>query len=420
MGDTTADLAVEQLPGDGVSADVVIVGAGPGGAALALVLARRGVSVALLERRKNFAREFRGEVLMPSGIDALAQCGLGSAITDLPGAWQNKIHLHLGDREMFAGELDRAAMPVRAVSQSALLEHLVAQAEQHSNFTFVRGAAVKELMRNASGRITGVRYTLDGQAQQLRATLVIGADGRNSLVRKDIGATPIETSPPMDIVWCKVPKPQGWEGIQAYAGRGHLLVAYHSWDDMLQIGWVILKGTFGELRARGVREWVAQMSAYVPAELANHLRANEAAIERPFLLDVVSDCVTQWSVPGALLIGDAAHTVSPVGGQGINLALRDAIVTANHLLPLFDREQGAHPLLLDDALKAIEQERLPEITTIQALQEQPPRLLLNRGWLGEPMRWVAARLLDKPLVQARAGQRVGVFLHGVTQVRLES
>jgi len=254
MGDTTADLPADSTvtpaldagvaarasnnPADSASTDVVIVGAGPGGAALALLLARQGVGVALLERRTNFAREFRGEVLMPSGVDALEQMGVGAAVAQLPGALQSEMGLYLGGQEMFAGSIDPQQTPIRALSQPALLECLVAEAAKQPNFRFIRGAAVKELMRNAGGRITGVRYTLDGQAQQLRATLVVGADGRNSIVRRDIGVAHEETSPPMDIVWFKLPRPDGWQGLKAFAERGHLLVAYHSWGDKLQIGWV--------------------------------------------------------------------------------------------------------------------------------------------------------------------------------------
>ena len=137
-------------------------------------------------------------------------------------------------------------------------------------------------------------------------------------------------------------------------------MAYRTWDDNLQIGWVILKGNFGDLRKRGLPEWIDKMADHVAEDLAQHLRAHRELVEKPFLLDTVSDCVEQWSQPGVLLIGDAAHTMSPVGGQGVNLALRDAIVAANHLRPLFDAESDPSRLLVDQALKAIEEERMPD------------------------------------------------------------
>lgn len=407
-------------------AEVVIVGAGPGGAGLAYLLARRGVAVTLLERRTDSSREFRGEVLMPSGLDALAQMGLAEELAQIEGHLMQSASILLNDTPIVDVELAGLSPPlsIRAVSQPALLEALITKALAYPNFVFRRGAAVKDLMRNAGGRITGVRYSCDGELHELRATLVVGADGRNSAVRKLSGisnapAGAAADGQPMDIVWCKLPCPKGWNGVKAYAGRGHLLVAYRTWGNNLQIGWVILKGTFGELRQRGMPEWVDKMADHVSPDLAKHLRTHRDDVQKPFLLDVVSDCVDQWSIPGVLLIGDAAHTMSPVGAQGINLALRDAIVAANGLAPLFDREQGVAFLQLDEQLKAIERERMPEVSRIQALQAAPPKLVLSRSWWGEPLRWLASQLLKVPVVRTLAAQRAQSFLFGETNVRLD-
>ena len=190
--------------------------------------------------------------------------------------------------------------------------------------------------------------------------LVIGADGRNSVVRKQMGVSSHHMSPPMDIVWCKLPCPENWQGVQAYAGRGHLLIAYHTWDGTLQLGWVILKGTFGDLRSKGIDAWVEELANHVSPDLAAHLRTHRDAAQKPFLLEAVSDRVESWSSPGVLLIGDAAHTMSPVAGQGVNIALRDAIVSANHLVPAL-LNPSSDQSSLTASLKAIENERLPEI-----------------------------------------------------------
>lgn len=303
-----------------------------------------------------------------------------------------------------------------AVSQPALLEMLVREASASESFSLIRGASVKELRREA-GRVTGVHIRTEDEERTLPADLVVGADGRNSMVRRQGGFPARHISPPMDIVWCKLPCPEDWRGARAYAGRGHLLIAYHTWDDTLQLGWVILKGTFGELRSRGVEQWVDEMANHVTPDFAAHLRAHRDAVDKPFLLDAVSDCVEHWSAPGVLLIGDAAHTMSPVGGQGINIALRDAIVAVNHLGPVFTRRV---PELadLDAALRNIEAERMREVRPIQALQAQPPKVILSRAWWGEPVRHLIGALLRRPSVRRRAASGASAFLFGLTEVQL--
>ena len=402
---------------------VVIVGAGPAGASLALLLSRSGTRVTLLERRRDFSREFRGEVLMPTGIAALEQMGLKTLLESVPSHTPQRIDAYLNGRLMLSAALvnDSADnVQVRAVSQPALLEMLVAEAARVAgeSFTLIRGASVKELIRSEQ-RVTGVRLRADEGEQEIEADLVIGADGRNSIVRKHAGIKAGHVSPVMDVVWCKLPCPENWPGICAYAGRGHLLVAYHTWDDALQLGWVILKGTFGELRDRGIEEWVEEMAHYVAPDFAAHLREHRDAIEKPFLLESVSDSVEHWSIPGALVIGDAAHTMSPVGGQGLNIALRDALVAANHLIPVLLPSTPDHQAVAA-ALMAIEAERLPEIQHIQALQAQPPKLMLSRAWWGEPIRRLIGALLGSAAFRQRAFGRVSVFFSGVTEVHLEN
>ncbi len=399
---------------------VVIVGAGPAGASLGYLLTRRGIKVTLLERRRDFSREFRGEVLMPSGIAALEQMGLRMQLATVPSYTQQMIDVYLNKRLLLSEPLDTGSpedLRFIAVSQPALLEMLVTEAGTSSSFKLIRGASVKELIRD-DGRVAGVRIRTDDDEQELRADLVVGADGRNSVVRKQAELRARQVSAPMDIVWCKLPCPDDWRGVRAYAGRGHLLVAYHTWDDTLQLGWVILKGTFGDLRSRGIEQWVEEMANHVSPDFADHLRTHRDAVYKPFLLDTVSDCVDRWSTPGALVIGDAAHTMSPVGGQGINIALRDAIVAANHLVPVLSRPEPDGNALAA-ALDAVEAERMPEVQHIQTLQAQPPKVLLSRAWWGEPVRRIVGALLSKPAVRQRAAGRVSAFLYGVTEVQLE-
>ncbi|HXK24415.1 MAG TPA: FAD-dependent monooxygenase [Myxococcota bacterium] len=403
-------------------ARVLIVGAGPAGAGLAHLLAERGIEVALLERQLDFAREFRGEFLMPSGIEALEQMGLGPLLETVPHAQPDSLGIYLNRRlslslradEGTIAEIFRGRRPI-AVSQPALLESIVREAAKSPGFELLRGATVRDLVAEA-GRVVGVRaHTAEGE-RGLRADLVVGADGRASAVRRRGGFEVREQAPPMDIVWFKVPALGGFRGARGYIGKGHLLIAYHSWDDRLQIAWAILKGRFGELRRRGVAEWVEEMAEHVTPDLAAHLRAHRDALVHPFLLDAVSDRVTRWSAPGMLLLGDAAHTMSPVGGQGLNVALRDAIVAANHLVPAL--RAGAAPEALDAAARAIEAERLPEIAAIQRAQALPPRLVFSRAWWAEPLRHAIGAALRAGLGARVAFSAGGLFLFGKSPVRL--
>jgi 2-polyprenyl-6-methoxyphenol hydroxylase-like FAD-dependent oxidoreductase len=407
-------------------ASALIVGAGPAGASLAHLLAHRGIEVTLLERQSDFQREFRGEVLVPSGIEALEQMGVSAALAAVPVSRPQFFEVLLDRRSVFKFDLDSEffdGRPPCALSQPALLEMFVDEAGKSGNFRFERGASVKDLLRR-DGRVVGVRARLASGEVELRADLVIGADGRSSIVRRKAPLRATAQAPPMDVVWCKLPRPDDFDGARFYLGHGHLAIAYRSWDDQLQVAWGILKGTYGVLRDRGVERWIEEMADFVSPDWSEHFRAHASDLKHPFLLDTVSDRVDTWSVPGALVIGDAAHTMSPVGAQGINVALRDAIVAANHLVPALAVDRVA-ATAVDAATAALEAERSHEIASIQRRQAIPPRILLNRAWWGEPLRRILATVARSGLARrAQSGPQrripgfVRPFLFGASKVEL--
>jgi len=402
---------------DGMSSAsrILIVGAGPAGASLAYLLARNRIDVTLLERQHDFAREFRGEVLMASGVRALRDMGLGNALSELPARTPDRVEIFLNRRCVLDLAPEAAwfegALPV-AVSQPALLERLVSECARFENFHFVRGASVRDLLHEG-GRVAGVRASTPDGERRYRAELVVGGDGRASVVRRRAALPTHSQDVPMDIVWCKFPCPEFISGVRAYAGKAHLLVAYRTWDDSLQVAWVIVKGQFRDLVQRGVESWVSEMAEHVSTDLASHLRAQIDAVGRPFLLDCVADRVTTWSVPGAFVLGDAAHTMSPVGAQGLNLALRDAIVAANHFVPAC---LAGSPAALDRAAKEVEAERLPEVALIQRRAALPPRILLSHSWWGEPVRRLVATLLQTGFGRSRLASIARLFQFGTTEI----
>ena len=403
-------------------ASVVICGAGPGGAALAYLLARRGIEVTLVERQKDFAREFRGEAIMPSGRDAFRQMGLETDFDALSHSEPRRLRLHRNGR--FALELSAVGLGIddvlpRVVSQPEMLEMLVARASAFPSFRFLRGESVSDLVEE-QGRAVGVR--LRGESHEtIRADLVVGSDGRGSIVRRRAGLADEHDAEHFDIVWFKVPLPDFLEDKDHTAliylgGRGHLMLSFPSYDGRLQIAWIIEKGTFGELRRKGIEHWVEQMSHHAGPELGEHLRGSLSDLAHPFVLDVVCYLLPVWTSPGVMLLGDAAHPMSPVGGQGINIALRDALVAANHLVPVL--ESNPVPEAVDAAARAFQEERYPEVETLQAMQRVPPRFVFQRSW------WARLALAAVPVLfrlarfAPRGGPVVERFAFGVTDVKL--
>jgi 2-polyprenyl-6-methoxyphenol hydroxylase-like FAD-dependent oxidoreductase len=397
---------------------VIIVGAGPAGATLAFLLARRGIGVTLLERQTDFAREFRGEVLMPSGIDALTQAGLGAQLDALP-------HLQFKQVQAFRGPRPLATIPMSAlgggpcvVPQPAMLEMITAEAAKFSNFTLERGVTVRDLITE-NGRVIGLSADTSAGAREFRTDLIVAADGRSSVIRKRLGVKEERILQGFDVVWGKVPAGYLDGATAAFCiGRGHLFFIYPSPEGHLQLGWIISKGTFGDFRKMGDEGWFGAMAPYLPEALRDYLGAHRDALRHPVLLDVICDRVVSWTAPGVLLIGDAAHPMSPVGGQGINVALRDAIVAANHLGAAL--AGGADGAALDAAAQRVQAERAPEVTQIQDLQQLGPQILfggtiVSRVALSAPVLWIVRTFLGPTLLR-----RMDPFLHGVVPVRLES
>jgi 2-polyprenyl-6-methoxyphenol hydroxylase-like FAD-dependent oxidoreductase len=224
---------------------------------------------------------------------------------------------------------------------------------------------------------------------------------------------------PMDVVWFRLPRPDFLaedEHFRFYVGSGHLLLAAPVYGGALQIGWVIAKGSYGDLRARGLPEWIDAMAAHVSSDLAEHLRRHRGDAALPFLLSTVSDRVLTWTRPGVLVLGDAAHTMSPVGAQGINVALRDALEAANELVPVL--AAGSEPAALDAACRRVEALRAPEVREIQRLQAFPPRILLSQAWWARLALRLLPPILASDIARARGGTVFRRFAFGVTDVRL--
>jgi len=396
--------------------NAVVVGAGPAGALLAYLLARRGVPVTLLERQTDFSREFRGEILMPSGIAALHEAGLRQPLDALPNLSFRTVELFRGERRVIAIPIDRLDPTPRVAPQPAMLEMIVAEAAKFPEFKLERGVTVRDLIYEKD-RVMGVHADTLAGPRDFRGDFVIACDGRTSAIRKRAALPQDRIMQGFDVVWGHLPGqfPDAHTA-RGYIGSGHLLIMYPSPEGHTQIGWVIDKGTFGDIKRMGER-WIDELAPHVSPDLRQYLAANKTGLARPFLLDVICDRLREWTAPGLLLIGDAAHPMSPVGGQGINVALRDAVVTANHLGRAL--KMRSDEATLDFAARNIQAERWPEITTIQDMQQIAPRFVASNSLLSRVVTSAPTIAFAKIFLASFIARRFDPFLNGVTRVVIE-
>jgi 2-polyprenyl-6-methoxyphenol hydroxylase-like FAD-dependent oxidoreductase len=317
------------------STSCCVVGGGPGGAMLALLLARQGISVLLLEAHKDFDREFRGDTVHPSTLEILDEIGLADRLHQLPHqkVYGPVISAANGPFAPFdLRRLDTRFPYIMLMHQPIFLEFLTEEAKKYPNFRLLMGANVLELVEDIGG-VRGVRYQTPDAWHEVRALLTVGADGRFSRLRHLAGIEPIKTSPPMDVLWFRLPRlpedpPAPGGALVGALGRGRILAVLDR-RDYWQVAYVFPKGHYQELRAQGL-EALRHSIAELEPRLAPHVE-HLSDWHQFSLLSVESSRCPRWYKPGLLLIGDAAHVMSPVGGVGINYAIQDAVVAANVL-----------------------------------------------------------------------------------------
>jgi len=382
---------------------------------LSLLLARQGIDVTLLEMHRDLDRDFRGDTLHPGVLEILDQLGMAAEFLELPHARMQTLQFHSPDEKVTVADLSRLKSPfpfVTMVRQSQFLDFLVGKASQFPNFRLLTGTKVHAL-REESGTVRGVcARTLDGQEVEIEAPLTIATDGRYSTVRRLADMTIQPSAPGIDVLWFRIPRTADQHGGGFLGPGGYMIVLQRS--DEWQVGYVIVKGSFPQKKAAGVEQLRAEFLRLAPglADSVMHLTDwNQIK-----LLSVDSGCLKRWHRPGLLLIGDAAHVMSPVGGVGINIAIQDAVTAANLLTgPLqtgsvqerdLQRVQKRRrwPVRLVQTLQAFDQKHLIE----PALKTSGPyRLPL---WLRTILRLPGLRDIPSYLL-AFGGRRVRIDRH---------
>ena len=340
-----------------------IAGGGPAGMMLGYLLARAGVRTVVLEKHADFLRDFRGDTVHPSTLRVMDELGLLDAFLARPhqrlevvGGWFGQEHVQLGD---FRGLPERYAF-IALMPQWEFLDFLAGEARKLPAFELRMRAEVTGLIE-ADGRVDGVRgHSPDGDFE-VRADCTIGCDGRRSTVR-DAACLPVEDiGAPIDVLWFRVGRdPAEADSSLARVAPGHFVVTIDR-GDYWQCAFVIAKGGADDLKRSDIASFRAQVLAAAPL-LAAHID-DVRSWDDVKLLTVSVDRLTQWSKPGLLCIGDAAHAMSPIGGVGINLAIQDAVATAN-LLATRLRDGTADA----EALDAVRQRRLWPTKATQAAQ----------------------------------------------------
>ena len=309
--------------------DVIVIGGGPAGMMTGLLFARAGIPTLVLEKHGDFLRDFRGDTVHPSTMEILSELGMLGRFLKRPHNRIDQAIVRVAGQSMILGDLRFLKTPapfIAMMPQWDFLDFLKTEAAHFPAFQLRMNADVEGIVEDR-GKVCGVTL-VDGEALSARK-LVIFADGRDSLVRRQHLLPVTELGAPMDVLWFRLPRnPDDSEGLRGIFEAGRVMVLIGR-GDYWQCAFVIPKGGGDALKQRGIASFRAEVEAALP-EMGS-LEEILTDIDQLKLLTVIRDRLDQWFLPGLLVIGDAAHAMSPLGGIGINLAIQDAVAAANIL-----------------------------------------------------------------------------------------
>ncbi len=381
-----------------------IAGGGPAGVMLGFLLARAGVEVTVLEKHKDFFRDFRGDTIHPSTLEVMYELGLLEDLLREPHQEVREIEAHFGDQVRHIADFSQLRTHCKFTAlmpQWDFLNFLSSHAQRFPTFRLLMQAEATDLLLE-NDRVVGVKASTPEGPLEVRAELVVAADGRSSTLRQRAKLEVVDLGAPMDVLWFRLSRksadpPQAF----GFVSAGQFMVLIDR-ADYWQCAYVIRKGSFEAKRQRGLAEFREEIGRCAPflAERVNEI----AQWDDVKLLSVKVDHLRKWYREGLLCIGDSAHAMSPVGGVGINLAIQDAVATANRLAPKLVN----HALHIDD-LKAVQDRRERPARLTQRVQvflhkhllepifdsteAIPPPFLLNLTERFPKLRQIPARMV---------------------------
>jgi 2-polyprenyl-6-methoxyphenol hydroxylase-like FAD-dependent oxidoreductase len=377
-----------------------ISGGGPAGMMLGLLLARAGVEVTVLEKHKDFLRDFRGDTIHPSTMQTMDELGLLDEFLELPHQRVNTFSLNFGDESIPLADFSR--LPVRApfiamMPQWDFLNFLSDKAARHANFRLLLETETTSLVET-DGRVIGLFARSGEEEVRIEAALTVAADGRGSILRASAGLSLIDHGAPIDVLWFRLARrPTDPEQVRAQFLPGRAVVLFNR-DDYWQCAFLIPKGGLEAIRVAGLEAFRSRLATALPFEPARV--GSLSSWDQIRLLNVQVNRLTKWWRPGLLCIGDAAHAMSPVGGVGINLAIQDAVAAANILAETLVR--GKAP-------------GIDQLAAVQAQREFPTKMT-QRIQIAIQSRILAVTLSAKGKVRAPLALRIITSVPGLRRL----
>ena len=371
-----------------LSTSCVIAGGGPAGMMLGYLLARAGVDVTVLEKHRDFLRDFRGDTVHPSTLQIMHELGLLEKFLKLPHTRIATANLEIGDRHFTIGDFGRLPTICKFIAlmpQWDFLDFLAGEARAFPNFHLLMETEAKDLLI-ADGNVIGLAAAAKGGPLEIRAGLTVAADGRRSALRDRSGLAVEDLGAPFDVLWLRLPvKPGDPTDLVGRAKAGQVFVMIYR-TDYWQCAFLIPKGGFDIIKADGLARFRGRLRQ-IAGFAAGRIDEAITDFDQVKLLTVTVDRLKTWARPGLVCIGDAAHAMSPVGGVGINLAIQDAVATANLLGPILQRRVPS----------------FAELKSVQARREFPTKVI-------QSFQVAAQNVMLAPTLRATATLRPPLFV----------